>query len=415
MKIRIRFWKQFSLSIFAQVISVLSQVAILSEIYKSSDSSAVNQALLLFSIGQSLTFLDFGANASIIRSSAFLHTTKNALHFTEMVNIIRRLAIICIIYLLFLLVLFILEEDIRLFLVYIVFVVSTTFLNLFVNILRGFGSPSISSFTNAVPLFFAAVIMFTIGEKLGPQFAPVFIVALSSMYSFAAFLILRNRKPELNLISNAIKFEFRNLSAKISSNFRVSMNLWLSQIYFIIFLNFDRFATINSESGLRSYSPYIIVFIGFVYFLWNSSSNHAVMNIHEHYSDSDLEESGSNRLVIVGLLLAITYPFVAYLYVTQTLGASQFSMILTLSFSLELFLLSKLFSILTSNSSTREILIRSLVFLILMTTQIASSHILVNSFGFAGSSITMNISTLSVLSLLLARRHFELRKGKGRR
>jgi hypothetical protein len=413
MKSKINFWKQFSLTIFAQAISVLSQVVVLSEIYKSSDSNGINQALLLFSIGQSLTFLDFGSNASIIRASAFLSVTKNSVHQIEIVNIVRRLALISIVNLLILFLLLIFREDIRIFLLYTVFVVASTFLNLFVNILRGFGSLGISNFTNAIPLFFAAIGSLTLGGKISPQYVPMIMIVIGCLYGVAAFFVLRHRVPELRLFCNEHQRHFLNFKMKSFSNFRVSLDFWVSQICFVVFLNFDRFVVINSENLLIAYSPYVIVFIGFTNLLWNASSNHAVMNIHEDFSDQKSEESRSNRLVALGFILAFIYPVMCYLYVSQTLGLREFSFGLSMSFSLQLLLLSALLNYLIFNSSTHEVNKRARVFLGLVLLQVTFSSMVIKNFGLIGSPVTMNIATLAIILLLIGLQYFKTRVSRG--
>lgn len=410
MKQRIRFWQQFYFSILSQAISLVSQVIVLSEIYRSSDLISINQALLLFSLGQSLTFLDFGSNAAVIRSSAFFHSTKDPMHLNEMVSIVRRLALISIVYLSILLLLCIYVDVIRIYLIYITFIISSNFLNLFINILRGFGSVTIATFTNSAPLLLVAIIALLVDERVPPQFFPISIIAFGSVYGLCAFLFFRNKYQVLEMKFKNITLNLRDLTSDILCRFKVSINFWIYQLCFVIFLNFDRFVTLNDTEQLRSYSPYIILFVGFINLLWIASLNHAVMLTHDQFSADTTDKNNSKRLIQLGIVLAMSYPIISFLYVSQTLGVEEFSPEISLSFSLQIVLVSSLMTQLIYNSSSHEIAKRAKVYFILMSLQLISSQYLVDLYGVLGSPLAMNLSSLAVYLSLRAHQLLKIKR-----
>lgn len=410
MKQRIRFWRQFYLSILSQAISLISQVIVLSEVYRSSDLISINQALLLFSLGQSLTFLDFGSNAAVIRSSAFFHSTKDSTHLNEIVIIVRRLALISIVYLSILLLLYIYVDVIRIYLIYITFIISSNFLNLFINILRGFGSVTIATFTNSAPLLLVAIIAVLVDEGVYPQFFPISTIAFGCIYGLCAFLFFRNKFQVLDLGFKNMRLNLRSLISDALCGFKVSINFWIYQLCFVIFLNFDRFVTLSDNDQLRSYSPYIILFVGFMNLLWIASSNHTVMLIHDQFSENTKDKNNSKRLFRLGMVLAMSYPIISFFYVSQTLGVGEFSLGISLSFSLQIVLVSSLMNQMIYNSSSREISKNAKVYFILMSLHLISSQYLVDLIGVLGSPLAMNLSTLVVYLSLRAHQLLELKR-----
>lgn len=410
MKQRIRFWRQFYLSILSQVISLASQVIVLSAVYSSADLIGITQALLLFSLGQSLTFLDFGSNAAVIRSSAFFASTKDPKYLIEIVSIVRRLALISIAYLLVLLSLYFYIDVIRIYLIYITFIISSNFLNLFTNILRGFGSVAISTFTNSVPLLLVAIISLLVNQGVPPQFFPISTIAFGSIYGLCTFLFFRNKYQVLNVEFENMSLNLRDLISDTFYGFKLSINYWIYQLSFVIFLNFDRFVTLNDNERLRSYSPYIILFVGFINLLWMASLNHAVMLIQDQFSEDSKDKNNSKRLFQLGTVLAMSYPIISFIYVSQTLGVSEFSARISLSFSLQIILVSSLMTEMTYNSSSHEIAKRAKVYFTLMSLQLISSQYLVNLNGVLGSPLAMNLSTLTVYLSLRAHKLLKLKR-----
>jgi len=409
MKQRIRFWRQFYLSILSQAISLVSQIIVLSEVYRSSDLISITQALLLFSLGQSLVFLDFGSNAAVIRSSAIFHSTKDSIHLNEIVSVVRRLALMSIVYLSILLLLYIYVDVIRIYIIYITFIISVNFLNLFINILRGFGSVTIATFANSVPLLLVAIIALIVNEGVPPQFFPISTIAFGCIYGLCAFLFFRNKYQVLDMEFKNMTLNLRDLISDTLRGFKVSISFWIYQLCFVIFLNFDRFVTLNDTEQLISYSPYIILFVGFINLLWIASFNHAVMLIHDQFSKDIKGKNNSVRLFQLGMVLAISYPIVSFLYVSQTLGVGEFSPGISLSFSLQIVLVSSLMNQMIYNSSSHEIAKRAKVCLILMSLQLISSQSLVDLYGVLGSPLAMNLSTLAVYLSLRAHHLLKLK------
>ena len=414
MKTRIRFWRQFYLSILSQAISLFSQVIVLSEVYRSSDSISITQALLLFSLGQSLTFLDFGSNAAVIRSSAFFHSTKDSTHLNEIVSVVRRLALISIVYLSTLLLLYIYVDVIRIYLIYITFIISSNFLNLFINILRGFGSVTIATFTNSAPLLLVAIIALLVNEEVPPEFFPMSTIAFGCVYGLCAFLFFKNKFQLLDVKFKNLRLNLGDIIGDLLCGFKVSIYFWISQLCFVIFLNFDRFVTLNDSEQLRIYSPYIILFVGFINLLWIASFNHAVMLIHVQFSEDSNDRNNSKRLFQLGMVLALAYPIISFLYVSQTLGVREFSLEISLSFSLQIVLISSLMNHMIYSSSSHEISKSAKVYFVLMSLQLISSQFLVDLNGVLGSPLAMNLSTLAVYLFLRVHQRLKSKRLKVR-
>jgi hypothetical protein len=259
-----------------------------------------------------------------------------------------------------------------------------------------------------------AIIALLVNEGVPPEFFPMSTIALGCVYGLCAFLFFKNKFQLLDIKFKNLRLNLGDIIRDILCGFKVSIYFWISQLCFAIFLNFDRFVTLNDSEQLRSYSPYIILFVGFINLLWIASYNHAVMLIHVQFSEDSNDRNNSTRLFQLGMVLALAYPIISFLYVSQTLGVREFSLEISLSFSLQIVLISSLMNHMIYSSSSHEISKSAKVYFVLMSLQLISSQFLVDLNGVLGSSLAMNLSTLAVYLFLRAHQRLKSKRLKVR-